>query len=119
MKVLVPSQVMGFGLLTMTGPVGVNALPQASNTTGGTGCTIREGQATCEAVFAGTVKSGYAGNVNVAVQLLDNGVQLLVYVNVTVLTTATGLQISGAPMLLFVRTPLQPPEAVADANHVA
>lgn len=69
----------------MTGPDGVSVLPQASKTVGGVGCTICEGQATVEAVLAGTVKSGYAGSVKVEVQ--ETGVleqPLVVYVNVTV-----------------------------------
>ena len=41
---------------------------------------------------------------------------MLVYVNVTVVEPP---QADGAPVLLFVNTPLQPPEAEAVANHVA
>lgn len=53
---------------------------------------------------------------NVAWQVVVNGAQELVYVNVTVVEPPQAL---GAPVLLFVRTPLQPPLAVAVASHVA
>jgi hypothetical protein len=57
-----------------------------------------------------------AATVNVAWQVVVNGAQELVYVNVTVVEPPQAL---GAPVLLFVRTPLQPPLAVAVASHVA
>lgn len=59
---------------------------------------------------------GAAGTVKVAVQVVDNGAQVLVYVNVTVVEPP---QADGAPVLSLVNTPLHPPVAVAVANHVA
>jgi hypothetical protein len=44
-----------------------------------------------------------------------NGAQLLVYVNVTVMDPP--VQAGGAPVLLFVNTPLHPPVPDAVANH--
>ena len=44
------------------------------------------------------------------------GAQLFVYVNVTVVEPP---QAAGAPVLLFVNAPLQPPLAEAVANQVA
>jgi hypothetical protein len=44
------------------------------------------------------------------------GAQLFVYVKVTVVEPP---QAEGAPVLLFVNTPLQPPLADAEANQVA
>jgi hypothetical protein len=38
-------------------------------------------------------------------------------VKVTVRVTSVAAQIDGAPGLLFVKTPLQPPDAVAEASH--
>lgn len=69
-------------------------------------------------VFVGQVKTtvGAAGTVNVAWQVVVNGAQVLVYVNVTVVEPP---QADGAPVLLLVNTPLQPPVPVAVANHVA
>jgi hypothetical protein len=76
--VLVPWQVSGFGLFTITGPVGVSVYPQPSTTTGGVGCVAFIGHGTVAAPFAGTVKVGYGGTVNVAVQVVVNGAQELV-----------------------------------------
>ena len=69
-------------------------------------------------VFAAQVSTtvGGAGTVKVAWQVVVNGAQVLVYVNVTVVEPP---QLEGAPVLLFVRTPLQPPEALAVASHAA
>jgi hypothetical protein len=112
--------VSGFGLFVTTGPVGVMTPPQPFSTTGGTGCVAWAGHATVAAPFAGTVKSGYAGSVNVEVQVVVNGAHELVYVQVTVLVTGCWLHIVGAgKLLLFVNTPLQPPLAVAEVNHAA
>ena len=67
-------------------------------------------------LFTGQVNdtSGGEGTVNVAWQVVVNGAQLLVYVNVTVVEPP---QADGAPVLLFVNTPLQPPLPDAVANH--
>jgi hypothetical protein len=67
-------------------------------------------------VFTGHVKTivGGAGTVNVAWQVVVNGAHVLVYVNVTVVAPP---QADGAPVLLFVKTPLQPPVPDAVANH--
>ncbi len=59
---------------------------------------------------------GAVVTVKVAWQVVINGAQLLVYVNVTVVEPP---QKEGAPVLLFVKAPLQPPLAVAVANQVA
>ena len=68
-------------------------------------------------VFVGQVNTtvGAAGTVKVAVQVVVSGAQLLVYVKVTVVEPP---QAAGAPVLLFVRTPLQPPLADAVASQV-
>jgi hypothetical protein len=69
-------------------------------------------------VFVGQVKTtgGAVGTVNVAWQVVVSGAQLLVYVKVTVVDPP---QAAGAPVLLLVKPPLQPPLAVAVANQVA
>lgn len=69
-------------------------------------------------MFVGQVSTtvGAADTVNVAWQVVVNGAHVLVYVNVTVVEPP---QADGAPELLLVNTPLQPPLAVAVANHVA
>ena len=54
--------------------------------------------------------------VKVWVQLVENGGQEEEYVNVTV---ATPPHTDGAPVLSFVRTPLQPPLALAAASQFA
>ena len=68
-------------------------------------------------IFTGQVNvtADAAGTVNVAWQVVVNGAQLLVYVNVTVLEPP--VQAVGAPVLLFERMPLHPPLADAVANH--
>ena len=55
----------------------------------------------------------------VALQLVENGKQLLVYVKVTVVVEPARLQICGTPGLLFVMAPLQPPLAETLANQAA
>ena len=67
-------------------------------------------------VFTGQVNdiTGGAGTVNVAWQVVVSGAQLLVQVNVTVVAPPHA---DGAPVLLFVNTPLHPPLADAVANH--
>ena len=57
-----------------------------------------------------------AVTVNVAEHVVTNGSQVLVYVKITVLEPP---QLEGAPVELFVKTPLQPPPAFTVANHVA
>jgi hypothetical protein len=54
--------------------------------------------------------------VKVLVQVVVNGAQLLVYINVTVVEPP---QIEGGPWLLFDKLPLQPPLAFAAASHAA
>ena len=68
-------------------------------------------------VFTGQVNTtvGGAATVNVAWQVLVVGAQLLVYVKVTVVEPP---QAGGAPWLLFVNTPLQPPLALAVPSQV-
>ena len=56
-----------------------------------------------------------AGTVNVAWQVVVNGAQLLVYVKLTVVEPP--VQALGAPVLLFVNTPLHPPLPDAVTNH--
>ena len=48
--------------------------------------------------------------------MVVSGAQVLVYVKMTVVLPP---QDGGAPTLLFVRPPLQPPLALAVASHVA
>ena len=69
-------------------------------------------------VFTGQASTtvGDAGTVKVAWQVVVNGAQVLVYVNVTVVEPP---QFDGAPVLLFVSTPLHPPLALAVASHAA
>ena len=69
-------------------------------------------------VFTGHVSDITVGavTVNVAEHVLINGSHVLVYVNVTVVAPP---QADGAPVLSFVKTPLQPPLADAVANHAA
>jgi hypothetical protein len=69
-------------------------------------------------VFVGQVKTtvGAAGTVNVAWQVVVSGAQVLVYEKVTVVDPP---QAAGAPVLLLVKTPLQPPVALAVASQVA
>lgn len=69
-------------------------------------------------VFTGQVSTtgGAAVTVKVAVQVVVNGAQVLVYVKVTVVEPP---QMDGAPWLLFVSAPLHPPLAVAVASHAA
>jgi hypothetical protein len=69
-------------------------------------------------VLVGQVSTtvGAEATVKVAWQVVVNGAQLLVYVKVTVVEPPQAL---GAPVLLFVRTPLQPPLAEAVANQAA
>ena len=57
---------------------------------------------------------GAEATVNVAWHVVVNGVQLLLYVNITVVEPPHA---GGAPMLLLVKTPLQPPDADALANQ--
>ena len=73
---------------------------------------------TAVVVFTGHVNTTVAGagTVNVAWQVVVNGAQVLVYVNVTVVEPP---QLDGAPVLLFVNTPLHPPLADAVASHAA
>ena len=68
-------------------------------------------------VFVGQVNTtgAVAETVNVAWQVVVNGAQVLVYVKVTVVEPP---QADGAPVLLFVNTPLQPPVPLAVANQV-
>jgi hypothetical protein len=63
-----------------------------------------------------SITCGTAATVKVAWQVVVSGAQLLAYVNVTVVEPPAA---AGAPVLLFVRVPLQPPEALAVASHVA
>ena len=51
----------------------------------------------------------------VAVQVVVSGAHVLVYVNVTVVEPP---QAGGAPWLLFVRVPLQPPLLLAVASQL-
>ena len=69
-------------------------------------------------VFVGQVSTtvGAAATVKIAWQVVVNGAQELVRVNVTVVDPP---QADGAPVLLLVKPPLQPPLAVAVANQVA
>ena len=69
-------------------------------------------------VLTGQVSTtvGGAVTVKVAWQVELKGAQVLVYVNVTVVVPP---QLEGAPVLSFVKTPLQPPVAVAVANQAA
>ena len=67
-----------------------------------------DGVATTFTVDGGTVK--------VARQVVINGAQVLVYVKVTVVEPP---QLDGAPVLLFVSTPLHPPLADTVASHAA
>jgi hypothetical protein len=68
-------------------------------------------------VFTGQVNvtADAAGTVNVAWQVVVNGAQLLVYVNVTVLEPP--VQAVGAPVLLLDKIALHPPLPDAVANH--
>ena len=59
---------------------------------------------------------GAAATEKVAIQVVVNGAQVLVYVNVTVVEPPHA---DGAPVLSLVNTPLHPPVAEAVANHVA
>lgn len=62
-------------------------------------------------VFTGQFNTtGDQATVNVAWQVVVSGAQVLVKVKVTVVLPP---QADGAPVLLFVKTPLQPPLAVA------
>jgi hypothetical protein len=63
-----------------------------------------------------SVTVGGAATVKVAWQVVVRGAQVLVYVNVTVVDPP---QADGAPVLLLVSTPLQPPLAEAVASHAA
>lgn len=69
-------------------------------------------------VLTGQVSTtvGGAATVKVAWQVVVKGAQVLVYVKVTVVEPP---QAAGAPVLLLVNTPLQPPLAEAVANQVA
>ena len=69
-------------------------------------------------VLVGQVNTtvGAAATVKVAWQVVVNGAQPLVYVNVTVVEPP---QADGAPVLLLVNTPLQPPLADTVASHAA
>jgi hypothetical protein len=63
-----------------------------------------------------SVTVGAAGTVNVAEQVVVRGAQVLVYVKTTVVEPP---QANGAPVLLLVKTPLQPPVAEAVASQFA
>jgi hypothetical protein len=67
-------------------------------------------------VFVGqlSVTEGAAGIVKTAWQVVVSGAQELVYVNVTVVEPP---QAEGAPVLLLVKTPSQPPVPLAVASH--
>lgn len=67
-------------------------------------------------VVVGQVRTtgGAEATVNVAWHVVVNGVQLLLYVNITVVEPPHA---GGAPMLLLVKTPLHPPDADALANQ--
>jgi hypothetical protein len=69
-------------------------------------------------VFTGQVNDTTDGavTVNVAEQVVVNGSQVLVYVNITVVEPP---QADGAPVLSLVMTPLQPPLADTVANQAA
>ena len=54
--VLVPSQVIGLGILVMIGPEGDRVSPQLLSTVGGVGATAKAGQDTVDAPFVGTEK---------------------------------------------------------------
>lgn len=58
---------------------------------------------------------GGAATVKVAWQVVVNGAQVLVYKKVTVVDPP---QAAGAPVLLLVKTPLQPPVPLAVASQV-
>jgi len=60
--------------------------------------------------------AGAVVTVKVFVQVVVNGAQVLVYVQVTFTLPP---QAGGAVVALFVNTPLQPPLAVVVVNHVA
>jgi Flp pilus assembly protein TadG len=60
--------------------------------------------------------AGAAVTVNVAEQVVVNGAQELVYVQVTVVLPPHA---NGAPVLLLVNTALHPPVNVVVVNHVA
>ena len=67
-------------------------------------------------VLVGVVKLTVvdAGTVNVALHVVLNGAQLLLYVKVTVLLPP---QLLGAPVLLLLNAPLHPPLALAVPSH--
>jgi hypothetical protein len=104
--------------LLITSPICVTTtlhpLPIVTEPTLGAGTLAAQLTVTAAGHVITTV--GGAATVNVAVQVVVNGAQLLVYVNVTVVEPP---QAGGAPVLLFVSTPLQPPLADAVASHVA
>lgn len=60
--------------------------------------------------------TGASATVKVAEQVLVSGAQVLVYVKVTVFEPP---QASGAPVLLLVKAPLQPPLAETEASQFA
>ena len=69
-------------------------------------------------VFVGQVSTTVGGvaTVKVAVHVVVVGAHVLVYVNVTVVEPPQAL---GAPVLLLVSAPLQPPLALAVASQLA
>jgi len=60
--------------------------------------------------------AGGGDTVKLALHVVVVGAQLLVYVKVTVVVPP---QLLGAPVLLLLLAPLQPPLEVADASHAA